>query len=477
MFFLILAAAVAVAIWSLVIGKRAGFFSAKTFTFALPGVALLIVGSVFSYDFFHIASGPIPITLDRLLLVALCGIFGALVLRRRTVIKLPDTTDWLVVAILAALLLSALMTDWTFKGNRPISRWLFFYMMPATLYFLIRQTRIRDVELKWISIVFVLFGIYLALTAVAESRGWYSLVFPTYIRNEELIEFLGRGRGPFMNPVSNGIYITVCLGAAMLLFWHSRSTMKLAALAALPILAIGVLATLTRSVWLGMGIGAGLIAWLPAKRRQRGYLLVVAALVGVIGLISLGDKLVQFKRDKHVTLNQMSESAQLRPIFIVVAVEMFQDHPFRGCGFGQYARARMKYVNQANTGYEMRKAKDYLQHNVFLSFLTETGLIGFSLLVLLLLKATQVSLMLFKNPNASSWARGYALLLICLLTSYCINGMFHDVSIVPMANMLLFFILAIVANQQAAFAPTVAGLPVTTTTVNTESSKRLFGYN
>ena len=125
----------------------------------------------------------------------------------------------------------------------------------------------------------VLFGIYLALTAVAESRGWYSLVFPTYIRNEELIEFLGRGRGPFMNPVSNGIYITVCLGAAMLLFWHSRSTMKLAALAALPILAIGVLATLTRSVWLGMGIGAGLIAWLPAKRRQRGYLLVVAALV------------------------------------------------------------------------------------------------------------------------------------------------------------------------------------------------------
>ena len=137
----------------------------------------------------------------------------------------------------------------------------------------------------------------------------------------------------------------------------------------------------------------------------------------------------------------------------------------------------MNYVNHPNTGYEMRKAKDYLQHNVFLSFLTETGLIGFSLLMLLLLKAAQVSLMLFKNPNASSWARGYALLLICLLTSYCINGMFHDVSIIPMANMLLLFVLAIVANQQAAFAPAVAGTPVSAKTSVGDVSRPLVSFN
>jgi hypothetical protein len=278
------------------------------------------------------------------------------------------------------------------------------------------------------------------------------MVYPSYIRDEQIFEFLGRGRGPFMNPISNGIYLTCCLGAALLLCWHQRGFAKLAVLVTVPVLLAGGLATLTRSVWVGMAAGAGLMAWLPANRNQRGLMLVVSAAVGIILVFSLGDKLIQFKRDKHVTATQMSESAQLRPIFLLVAHKMFQDQPFCGCGFGQYGRARLKFIQHPNTKYEMRKAKDYLQHNVFLSFLTETGLLGLSLLLLLMFKAAQISLMLFNNARATSWARGYALLLICVLAAYIINGLFHDVSIIPMANMLLFFLLAIVANQQAKYS-------------------------
>jgi hypothetical protein len=38
------------------------------------------------------------------------------------------------------------------------------------------------------------------------------------------------------------------------------------------------------------------------------------------------------------------------------------------------------------------------------------------------------------------------MLLAALLMVYCVNGMFHDTSIMPMTNMLLFFTAAIVNN-------------------------------
>ena len=456
MFFLILTFAVCALIWALAIAKHVLATKKVRPSFALPGVGVLVVGSVFGYDFFNLDSGPIPLTLDRLLLAGLCAVFVVLVIRRRVSVRLPDATDCLVFALLTALLLSALMTDWSYNQNRPISRWLFFYLMPATLYFLVRQTNLSDTDLKWVSLALVAFGLYLGLTSIFESRGWYSLVFPTYIRDESSIEFFGRGRGPFLNPISNGIYITCCLGAALLLVWHQRFRARLIVLVTLPLLFAGGIATLTRSVWVGMAASIGLLVWIPANRQQRGLMIVLAAFIGVIGLFAVGDKLIKFKRDKHVTENQMSQSAQLRPIFAFVAYEMFQEQPFQGCGFGQYGRARLKYVQYPNTNYEMRKAKDYLQHNVFLSFLTETGLIGLSLLLLLLLKGIQISIMLFRNPQASSWARGYALMLISVLVSYSINGLFHDVSIIPMANMLLFFLIGIVANRQAAFSTDLA---------------------
>ena len=452
MLYLILVIALTALVWAVVIAKRLSLKPITRVSFAIPGVAVLIVGSVFGHDFFNIDSGPIPLTFDRMLLAVLFGVFAFLLFSGRTSIRLPDATDGLIIALLGVLLFSALLTDWSYANNRPISRWLFFYLVPAMLYFLIRNTNLNDKDLKWVSIAFVGFGIYLALTAIFESRGWYGLVFPTYIRNEAIIEFLGRGRGPFMNPISNGIYITCCCGAAFLLFWHERSKARFLVLAAIPILFAGALATLTRSVWLGLGLGIGLIFWLPAKRKQRG-MMVVAAGLGLVVLFGISGSVVKFKRDKHVTENEMTESAQLRPIFAVVAYKMFQERPFRGCGFGQYGRARLAHLQDPHSKYPLRKAKEYLQHNVFLSFLTETGLIGLSLLLLLLLKGVQVSVLLFRNKEATTWARGYSLLLMCILIAYCVNGMFHDVSIIPMGNMLLFFVLAIVANQEAAYAP------------------------
>ena len=68
---LILIAIPAVLAWILVFVDRQG----RTKANLLPtlGLLVLITGCVFGHEFFHRSGGPIPITLDRLFLVAYVG--------------------------------------------------------------------------------------------------------------------------------------------------------------------------------------------------------------------------------------------------------------------------------------------------------------------------------------------------------------------------------------------------------------------
>lgn len=422
------------------------------FSFATAGLAVVIIGSVFGYDFFSIDSGPIPITIDRVLLGVLLLLFAGLWLRRRVSIQMLDSTDFAIAALLVVLLLSTFTTQWNFAENRPLSRLVFFYLLPISLYFVVRHCRITELDLKVVATGLSLFCLYLGITAIFEYRGWYGLVFPSYIRDPSYIEFLGRGRGPFLNPVSNGIFLTTGLAAATVLWWHSRWKARVLLTAAIPVIGVGALATLTRSVWLGAAAGIGSVVWLPASRRQRAAMIVAGTLTGLIVVSALGSSLASFKRDKHVTAAEMSQSAQLRPIFAKVAWEMFKERPLLGCGFGQYGRDRLDHITHPGTGYELRKAASYLQHNVLLSFLTETGLVGCLVLCVVLLRSGQIGWRLWRRKDATSWQRSYGLIVIAWLAAFLINGMFHDVSIIPMGNTLMFYLLGIVANLYSATA-------------------------
>jgi hypothetical protein len=44
------------------------------------------------------------------------------------------------------------------------------------------------------------------------------------------------------------------------------------------------------------------------------------------------------------------------------------------------------------------------------------------------------------------WARQQGLLMLIFLGVYFINGMFHDVSVQPMMNMMLFFLAGVTAG-------------------------------
>ncbi len=108
--------------------------------------------------------------------------------------------------------------DWEVRGSQPVARLVFDYLMPCGLYWVARQSRITERGVLAVLALLAAMGLYLAATALAEVSGNSGLVFPQYIASPDVPEFLGRARGPLLNPAGNGILLGLGL-AATLLWW------------------------------------------------------------------------------------------------------------------------------------------------------------------------------------------------------------------------------------------------------------------
>lgn len=441
-------------------------------TVSIPVLAALVItlGTVVGYEFFHRNIGPIPLTLDRILFGFMAVWTIAMIGLGKLRIPVCNRLDVSVLVLLAILATSTFTHDFSFREKMPLSRLLFFNLMPIGLYVLVRIAPLQAWELNRIQWILGGLGVYLGFTAVMEVMGVTSLVYPRHILDPEYFEFLGRGRGPLLNPVINGLLMTVgglCLGMRLT---ASSGWSRLAILMGVCVVAAGVGCTLTRSVWLGF-----LLAWVPVfwaitSRRQKGLAICLAAVGSVVFFSGIAERLTAFKRDREVTVAQMAESARLRPIFAEVAWRMFQDRPLWGCGFGQYTQAKIPYLDSPDTARPLSKAKPYMQHNVVLSYLTETGIIGAGWLIMVIGLIATTALRLWRMESAGLSQRQWGLVTIGFLLAWFVNGMFHDVSIIPMSNMVLFLVAGI-ANRLAAQSATttatraVASRRVTSTAI------------
>ena len=427
---------------------RFNFFSVGKLNWLPLGcVGVVLVGSVLGRDFFHVPLGALPLTLDRLLLGVMWLIFGWQVLFYRQQFTRINYVDLAILMWLAMISFSTFTHDFTILKNGPLSRLLFFNYVPVLLYFLTRWVRFEAADLKVISLMLVGLGVYLAFTAIAETRGMPGLVFPKYIMNPEEREFLGRGRGPFLNPVSNGIFMAVCI-ASVLMWWPRVKSRrgKFLVLAFALFISTGVYSTFTRSTWLSLVVGMGAFVFWPSKVYQKGFMIVAATLVGVLLFPVIGDKLFSFKRDEDVSLAEMEKSALLRPLFVEVAWEMVKDRPVLGVGFAQYPKAKYRYLQNPHTTEALRDTRDLMQHNVFLAYLVDMGLVGLATLLGLLAAWLAACWQVWRNRSLDLWARQFALAFVVLMAGYCVNGMFHDVSIIPAVHMLVFFWIGVVSN-------------------------------
>ena len=397
---------------------------------------VIATGSCLGHPFFHLS----VLTLDRALCIALCGLY--LIYRHvgRTDAKPLTLADGLLFVFLAVLLCSTFSHDWRLDHAQPASRLLLLYLMPAAIYWVARQSPLTDRQVRWTMAGLAAFACYLSVTALAEIGQQHRWIVPKYIVTSEFREFLGRGRGPFLNPVANGLFMTTGLGC-LLMMWPrlSRAGRSLLILTAL-VIGAGTFATLTRCVWLGTSLALMLIVVVNLPARQRWGALVLTTCLAVVGL-SVGWKtLLNFKRDTHLSAAETAESAQLRPMLAAVGWQMFCDHPLMGVGLGQYTHRNDEYIAARTIDWPLDRVRPYHQHNVILSLMSETGLLGTLPFVVLLSCWSRSAWQLWKSPTLSLETRQLGLVFLVSLISYLVSGMFQDVALIPMANLLLFFL-------------------------------------
>ena len=424
----VLIAGVAALVWTAALLRYGGL---------LAGCLLVILtGACLGHPFFHVS----VITLDRVLVAALVGYY--LIDRRlnpRPVIQIA-VPDVLLALVLVILFVSTFANDWRIDGAQPASRFLFLYLMPATMYWLGRETKVGTDQARWLILCFALFGIYLALTAVAEMRGWSAFIFPRYIISSEFEEFLGRGRGPFLNPSANGIHMTTALACLLMLWPRCNMQVRVAIVLGAIILAAGCFATLTRCVWLGMVLGSMTLVWLCFPRRIRLGLLTLVFCAMALGVSVGWNHLVAFKRDKDVPASQMAESAKLRPMLAAVAWQMFQEKPLTGYGLGQYSHHDDVFIAARRVDMPLDRVRPYHQHNFILSLLTETGVAGTLPFIGLICCWATAALQLWKNHAVPLEIRQLGLVFLVCLVNYVTNGTFQDVTLIPTVNLLLFYL-------------------------------------
>lgn len=435
--FLLFIAAIVGLVWASVFFLRGNL--------PLGCMAVLLAGCCFGHPFWNASFGLVPLTIHRVLWAALIGM--CIVWRRlgRTDPKPLGPPEITLFAFIAVVFLSAVTHDWKTDNFHPLMVLILCYVMPAGIYWVIRQVKISEGALRGVFMALGGFGLYLALTGIAEVTGHYWAVFPHYIASPQHAEFFGRARGPMLNPAAGGFALCVCMFAGLMLWPYVERRGRIVLVVYSMICVVGIAYTLTRSVWLGCGMGMLIIAGLALPRRLRLPVLGGSMLLALVIAAAQWENIVSFKRDKNLSAQATAASVDLRPVLVRIAWNMFKDKPLFGCGYGQYMNEHGKYLSDRTTELPLEMGRPYVQHNVFLNLLAETGLTGMGLFVLLLVLWTRDAWRLWNSSDAPLWARQQALLFLAMMGPYISNATFHDVSLMPMANSLLFFMAGLTA--------------------------------
>ncbi len=439
-------------IWGLVVFLRGGLLGGC--------LAVLLAGTCFGLPLFKIELGPLPLTIDRVLLLLLVGQY--VVWRRCGWVnpKALGKPEIILLLFTSLMVLSTFSADWQTSNYQPVAWLIIYYLMPAVVYWIARQASLSERTMRTMFACFAVFGLYLVLTSLAEYFKLWGLVFPTYIVTtaaEPGVEFVGRARGPLLNPIANGILLAICFGSALLWWPRLNRRGQLLLLLLIPLFLAGIACSLTRSVWMGGLFALVLPLGLTLPWSWRGPLLGGGLLVAVLVTVTQWENLLSFKRDEALAAEKTAESVELRPILATIAWHMFLDRPLMGCGYWHYKTEHLNYLSDRSTNLALERGRDYIPHNVLFSLLTETGLVGLGLFLAMVFCWTRDAWRLWRRAALPLGARQQGLLMMVALGAYFINGMFHDVSVMAMMNLTLFFLAGVTAGLRPLLEPAAAG--------------------
>ncbi len=434
--------AMAALVWALVYARHSSLL--------VGGAIFVVVAYVFNHNVFRMSVGPVSLTLGRIVLGGLVALF-LWRWRQGDVERRPLTgCDWLVALFVGYLTIRYVFTPAATSNATEVTpswRLIASFWMPAALYWVVRNAKLNERTWKAMLACLTCLGVYLALTGLAEvSEQWWA-VFPRFIADPTLGTHFGRARGPALMSASLGVFLAVCFWAAWFLWARVSRGQQMLLIGAMGLMAAGLYVTYTRSTWLGLAGGLAVIPLLHFPRPWRPVLLVGMLLTGIVGAVIVGDKVVNMTRDDSD--GSAEHSVYQRASFFHVSMKMFRDAPLVGCGFGRFYDCKLPYLSDRSQQIELESIRNLDHHNTFLSLLTETGSIGFTLFIAMLVAWGRAAWQLVREPNTESWIRAQGLFSLATLIAYLASAMFHDLTLSPSEQWLLYLTTGVTVGLQS----------------------------
>lgn len=437
-----------VALIVLAAGLVWGALYARRGSLVVGASALVVVAYVVGYNFWNEHVGVLPLTLDRIVLVGLVAAFVAQWRWGRLERNPLAGSDWLLAALLVILGTSTLFSGTPEvrapEGFSAAWRLVMSFVVPAVLYWIAREAALTPRAWRAALVILSALGVYLALTGLAEITGQWSLVFPRYIADPTLGIHFGRARGPELNSASLGVYVTVCLWCAWLVRPDVRRGWQLMLVAAVPLMAAAILATYTRSTWIGLAASAAVVGYVQLAKNWRLPVFALATLGGLLVVAATWHSIVDLEREG--TASESGHSVDQRKSFAYVSWQMFKDHPIFGVGFGRFFDQKLPYLSDRSQEFELESLRNLHHHNTLLSLLTETGLVGLSAFLALLAAWARSAWSLVRDAALPRWEQSQGLLMLATLVAYLSSAVFHDLTLLPSQQWLLFLVAGVTMN-------------------------------
>jgi putative inorganic carbon (HCO3(-)) transporter len=284
-------------------------------------------------------------------------------------------------------------------------------------------------------------GVYLGATAVFETLKLNALVFPSYINDPSLGILYGRARGPFLEPVADGLVLAVCAFAAAMVARRRGGAWRWVAIASMLLCLLGTLLTLTRAIWLGTALAVALVCLIDARLRRWfpallvvGALGVAAALIAIPGLGSQAQ--ARAGTERSIYDRQNTNAAALRII---------EQKPLDGVGWTRFRLVSAEWVRQA-PDYPITNIAIEV-HNVFLGRAAELGLPG-ALVWGCSLLVGPVTIAL-RTRGLTDEQRDWRLVLIGALTTWAVAAMLGPLPY-ALPNLMVWLLAGMVAGPRDA---------------------------
>lgn len=318
------------------------------------------------------------------------GWIGTLVTRTARPAVLREQSRLLLALLLFALWLT-LSSLWASNpGNvgAGLKTWLI-----AILAFILTITTLRSP--RDVAVIGVAFIIGAVISVTFGTASW--ALSPTAESVGEVTaqggRFTGGGGDPNVQAAGFIVAMFLCAG-----FWGlaRRRLARLGLLLAFIIVAIGFFATQSRGGLLALAVAAvaGLVV-LPGQRKR---------LLGLTAAAGVGLGIVAFVNPSAITrMTDIGGGSSGRSDIWQVAWTIFKRHPLNGIGLNNFEAVEPHYTLNSGTlsRVELIVDKPHLVHNVYLQLLTETGIVGFVIFLVVIVASMRASWLAAKRFDAS----------------------------------------------------------------------------